>query len=105
MTRGVPHLLPDQFAQKTPGGGFVSVALDQNIKLNPVLIDSTPEPLLRSADRDDNFIQVPLVAGHRQTTTNSVGEFLAEFQRPPPDRFVTDVNASCGQHLFDHPQA
>ena len=30
-----PHLLPDQFAQKTLGGGFVSAALDQNIKLNP----------------------------------------------------------------------
>ena len=51
-----PHLLPDQFTQKTLGGGFVSAALDQNIKLNPVLIDGPPEPLLRSADRDDNFI-------------------------------------------------
>jgi hypothetical protein len=30
-----PHLLPDQFAQKTLGGGFVSAALDQNIKFNP----------------------------------------------------------------------
>ena len=34
-----------------------------------------------------------------------MGEFPAEFQRPSPDRFVTDVNASRRHHLFDHPQA
>jgi putative transposase len=64
---------------------------------SPLSLRMIEEMLLLSADRDDNFIQLPFVAGHRQTTTNSVGEFPAEFQRPSPDRFVTDVNASRRQ--------
>ena len=30
-----PHLLPDQSAHKTLGGGFVPAALDQNISSTP----------------------------------------------------------------------
>jgi hypothetical protein len=50
MTRGVRICF--LISLRTLGGGFVPAALDQNIKLNPVLIDSPPEAVLRSADRD-----------------------------------------------------
>src|SRR5882762_11412703 len=54
---------------------------------------------------DDDLIKVPFVATARRSPTDAVGEFLAEFEAPLPDRLVRHRDAAGGQHLLDHAQA
>src|SRR3954466_5471526 len=60
-TRG-PALLFQQLAKQALGGPLVAPALDQNVEHDPILVDSPPEPVLRSPDHQAHFVQVPLVA-------------------------------------------
>src|SRR4051794_27897134 len=48
-TRG-PALLFQQLAEQALGGLFVPPFLDENVEHNPILVNSPPEPILRSAD-------------------------------------------------------
>src|SRR3954451_22144483 len=60
-TRG-SALLFQQLAEEALGGPLVPPALDEDVEHDPILIDSPPEPVLRSPDRQAHFVQVPFVA-------------------------------------------
>src|SRR3954463_11343986 len=60
-TRG-PALLFQQLAEQALGGLLVPPALDENVEHDPILVDSPPEPVLRSADHQAHFVEVPLVS-------------------------------------------
>jgi hypothetical protein len=83
----------------------VATVLNQNIKHDPVLVDSMPQPMLLATDADHDLIEMPLVSRRRKTAADLLGEILAEFQRPLPDCLVADQDASGRQHLLDHAQA
>jgi multidrug transporter EmrE-like cation transporter len=61
-------------------------------------------PVLHTGDLERDLIQRPLVAKPGKTTTDLVGERLAEFARPLPHGFVADDDVTRGQQLLHHTQ-
>jgi len=55
-------LFANELAHKPLSSPPVTMALDQGVKHEAVLIDGAPEPVLLAADRDDDLIQMPFVA-------------------------------------------
>src|SRR4051812_39497587 len=80
-TRG-PALLFQQLAEQALGGLFVPPALDENVEHEAILVDGPPEPVLRSADHQAHFVEVPLVSRVWQLAADLVGEVLAELAPP-----------------------
>ncbi len=70
-----------------------------------MLIDGSPVPILFPRDTDYDLIQVPLVSGCRKTTADFVRKVLAELPCPLSHGLMADLDASGGEHLFDHVQA
>src|SRR4051812_43574164 len=103
-TRRSPLLL-QQLAQQALGRLLVAPALNQDIENEALLVDGAPEPMLRAGNGNDHLVEVPLVAALRGAPPDAVGEFLAEFQAPLPDRLVGHRDAARRQHLLDHAQA
>ena len=96
--------LLQKLAQKATRGFPISSVLDQNVENEAILIDGAPKPMLPTADRDDDFVQVPLIAANGRTAPNAIGIFAAEFLGLLTDGFVADVDAARGKHFLDHPQ-
>lgn len=94
----------EELVQQALGWFRIAPALDQDIKYEPVLIDSAPEPMLPAGDVDHDLVQVPLVTGCRKPA-NLVGEALAKLQRPLPHGLMADQDASGRQHVLNHTQA
>ena len=70
------------------GGLLVSPALDEDIENKALLVDRAPAPVLLASNAADDLVEVPFVAAAGGSPTDAVGEFLAEFQAPLPDRLV-----------------
>ena len=70
-----------------------------------MLIDGAPEPMPLAPDRDDNFVQMPFVATRRGPAAYAVGIVPAEFLRPVANCFMAYFNATCREHLLNHPKA
>src|SRR4051812_45226975 len=94
-----------QLPEQAFGGLFVPPLLDENVEHDPILIDSPPEPVLLAGDHQAHFVEMPLVARTGQTPPDLVGEGLAELAGPLPHGLVAHLDATRGQHLFDHAQA
>jgi hypothetical protein len=95
-------LLLEELAEQAFGGLLVAPALDENIEIEAILVDGTPQPILLPGDADDDLIEMPFVATARRSPTDAVGEFPAEFEPPLPDCLVCHRDAAGGQHLLDH---
>jgi hypothetical protein len=72
--------------------------LDQNIENDPGLVHRSPQPVLHTGDLERDLIQMPFVANPGKTTTDLVGEGLAEFARPLPHGFVADDDATAASN-------
>ena len=70
-----------------------------------ILINSTPQPMFAAIDRDDNFIQVPLVARASCATAYLVGISATELFRPFSHGLMRDDDAFVCQHVFNHAKA
>src|SRR3712207_2995002 len=92
-TRG-PHLPLQQLAKQALGGLLVAPALDENVEYDAILVDGPPQPVLRSADHQAHFVEVPLVSRVWQLAPDLVGEALAELARPLPHGFMAHVDAA-----------
>jgi hypothetical protein len=98
-------LLLEQLAQQVLRRLGIATTLDQNVENGPVLIDGAPEPMLSARDADHDLVEVPFVSRCGKSAVDLAGKALAELQGPLPHRFMTDLDASGGQHLLDHRQA
>src|SRR3954462_580350 len=58
-TRG-PALLLQQLAEQALGGLLVPPALDENVEHNPVLVDSSPQPMLFAGDHQAHLARCHL---------------------------------------------
>ena len=94
-----------ELTQEPFGGALITAALDQNVENKAFLIDCAPKPMLLAVDRNDDFIEMPLVSIARCASADLVGEVPPEFVRPSPNRFVADDDAARGEKIFDHSQA
>ncbi len=89
----------------------VALALHQDIQQHPSLIDFAPQLVPCTGDRQQDLVQVPLVAGRGQPAADLVGKRLAELQRllapvdPLRSSTMADCDAARGQQLVHHAQA
>jgi hypothetical protein len=83
----------------------VSSALDDNVENEAILVDSAPQPMVFARDRDDDFVEVPLVAASGCMLTDPIGECLAEFLPPLTHGLIRHANPARHQQFFDHAQA
>jgi len=99
------HLFANELTQKPLGGVAVASALNQSIENEALLVYGAPQPMLLAIDRDDDLVEMPLVAQARSSAADFVGEVPAEFLGPAPNRFMADDNPPCRQKVLDHSQA
>jgi hypothetical protein len=98
--RDVPT--PFQQLPKEPlGGCLVAAALHQDIEHRPVLIHGPPEIMALPIDREEHFIQVPLVTRLRASASELIGIRLAEFPTPLTGRLIGDDDPAREQQFFD----
>ena len=93
---------PEQLSHQSLGGMPITAALHPNIEHDPRLIHHTPKPMLLAIDGDDHFTQMPLVFKGNSSCPIAPSRVLTELQRPTAHRFVSDFNAACIQHFFNH---
>ena len=55
-------------------------------------------------DGNDHLIEMPLVTKGAGPGSDSFGGLLAKLLRPGTQRFIRDVNTTCGQHFLHHAQ-
>jgi hypothetical protein len=84
---------------------LVPPALHQDIEDVPVLVDGTPEIVPCPIDGEEDFIQMPFVAGSGTPAPKLIGIGLPELQAPFADGLVGDDNPTSEQELFDIPIA
>ncbi len=85
-------------AFRRPG---VTAGLHKNVKHDAVLIDGPPEIMLFTVDPNEDFVQVPFVAGPGPAPTKIVREARAELQTPPPDALIRNKDAALRQEQLD----
>lgn len=89
----------------------VALALQQDIQQHPSLIDLAPQLVPRTGDRQQDLVQVPLVAGREQPAADLIGKRLAEHQRLLASvnslrgSTMADCDAARGQQFVHHAQA
>ena len=95
-----------QQSPEEPLGGFaIAPVLNQNVEDNTVLIHGTPEIVLHALDPDEHLIQVPFVARSWPAAAQTIGEALAEFLAPSPNRLIGDDNPTLSQKQLNISQA
>ena len=68
----------DQSLEEPLCGLCVSACLHENIEHVAICVDRAPQPMFLAVDRDDNFIEVPLVVGSRTVPTDALSEVLTK---------------------------
>jgi hypothetical protein len=90
----------EELAEELLGGPFVPSPLHQDIELHAVLIHGPPQIVAFLVDRDEHFIQMPLVAWPGTPMPQLIRILLAELPAPLPDRLIRDDHAADEQELF-----
>ena len=79
----------EELAEELLGSILVPQALHQDIEHSPVLIHGPPEIMALPIDREEDFIQMPLVARLRTSASEFIRIRLAALAAPLPDRFIS----------------
>jgi hypothetical protein len=90
----------EELAEELLGGMLVPPTLHQDIEHSPVLIHSPPEIMALPIDREEDFIQLPLVAWLRASAAELIGIGLAEFPTPLADRLIGDDDPAREQQFL-----
>ena len=93
--------LSDQPVQKTLGSFGIPACLDQDVESVTVGIDCAPEPVLCAADRDHNFIQVPLIVRPRPVASDAGGKMSTETIDPEANGLAADDDAAFRQQVLN----
>ena len=67
-----------QLVKKALGRTFVTSALNQDIQHVALLVDRSPKVMALAVDRDEHFVQMPLVTSAGLTASDGIGEALPE---------------------------
>lgn|GEM_PF-2553421 len=79
----------------------VSSPLQIDIYNFAILIDCTPEVVLFATNLHEYFVQVVGVTKTLMLSLQAMRKFWTEFVHPKSYRFVTDINVSFSQQIFD----
>jgi hypothetical protein len=86
-----------EFPQEPLGRLGVSERLHDDFERVSIAIDRAPDPVLLPADRDHNFVQVPLVGGPMAITSDLCIKLRSKFRQPISDRFMVNRDAAFCQ--------
>src|SRR3954451_18178475 len=100
ITRGCRPVARSSLRKKWIAGEPLPLRLHENVEDHAVLIDSSPEIVSDAVDLEEDFVQMPFVAGLSAPSSQAVNILFAELIAPAPDRFVADQHSTCGHHLF-----
>jgi hypothetical protein len=90
----------EELAEKLLGGVLIPPPLYQNVEHDAVLIHGPPQIMPFLVDRDEHFIQMPLITRSGTPATQLVGVLLAKLATPLANRFVGDDDTADEQELF-----
>jgi hypothetical protein len=91
----------EQLAEEFLCGLLVPPALHQDIEDLAVLIDSPPEIVPLTTNREKDLIQMPLITSLGAPATQLIGIRLLELLASLPERFVRHDDPAGEQQLFD----
>src|SRR5258708_20442285 len=83
------------------GGVLVAAALAPDIKQIAILIHRSPEVMLFASKRENDLIQIPLVATTRAAMAQFIGIGLPKLQTPLPHRFIGHDNPALCQKFLN----
>jgi len=83
-------LLLEQFSQQFQRGGLVAASLDQDIENFALAVDCPPQTHVLTANRDDHFVQMPMIVRPWSNAAEISGDRRPEFQNPSTDGFIAD---------------
>jgi hypothetical protein len=98
--RHIGQPLP-QLAEELLRRLLVAAALHQNIENVPALVNGAPEVIPLAIDREEDFIQVPRVAGFRPAAPELMGILLPKLAAPLADRLIVDDHSTLEKEFFD----
>ena len=90
-----------QLAEELLGRFLVATTLHQDIEDVPVLIHGAPEVVPLAIDGEEDFIQMPFVAGSGTPAPELIGIGLPELPAPFADGFIGHDDPTGEQQLFD----
>jgi hypothetical protein len=96
----VPQAL-EKLTEESFGCLPVAPALHEDIERMTLLIDSAPEVMVLSPDRQHDLVEMPFIARLRLTPAQLVGISLAELQCSLPNRLVGNNDAATGHQFLD----
>ena len=97
---GEPALFLQQFPKESDRGAPIPSRLDQDIEHVAVFVDGSPQVLLATIDRHEEFIQMSGLAQPTASLPESSGVGAAERPGPLPNRLVGDRDAALGQEVL-----
>jgi len=90
----------EYLTQESLGRLLITSALHQDVEHNAGLVNSSPQPVLLTADLQQDLVQVPLVAGAPSSSSQSSRKGSTELGAPLADRFVADDDAALGEEIL-----
>jgi hypothetical protein len=91
--------------QEALSGVLITPRLHQDIQHGAVLIDSPPQPVARSADLQQNLVEVPFVARSCSSPPLPPGKGGTELGAPLADRLMADDDAPLGEQILNVAEA
>lgn len=80
--------------EKPFGCRFVATLLQQHVEFGAVLVDRPLQQIRLATQGDKHFVEMPCGAGLTASGLDAMGEALAEFVAPAPDRLIADNDAA-----------
>jgi hypothetical protein len=77
---------PQQLAKESDRGKPIPLRLHEYVEDNAVLIYRSPEVVSDAVDLEEDFIQMPFVAGSSTSSPKPIGILFAELVAPAPER-------------------
>ncbi|OLD63422.1 MAG: hypothetical protein AUF65_02315 [Chloroflexi bacterium 13_1_20CM_50_12] len=94
----------EELPEKSFACFFVAPPLYEDVEHVAVLIQRPPELVFVPANREDDLVQMPVVAATRMATTPFIRGGLPEGEAPLPNRFRGQDNPALCQRFFDRPE-
>lgn len=91
----------DQPRKETLGDFGISARLNKDIQHVPVRIDRPLQPLLHAVDRNDDFVQMPIVGSGGTVMLDAIGKMPTKPVRPFAHGFPADGYTAFSQQILD----
>ena len=79
---------PQQLAKEADRGKPISLRLHEDVEDHAVLINRSPQVVSDAIDLQEDFVEMPFIAGSSTPSPQPVGILFAELIAPAPDRLI-----------------